>query len=130
MKRKIGWLTFRPIFIPCISLFSSVSAHNEQEERRNEAASRRIFASTLTGPSTSSSDAPTLSSAERLKDSIRRRRNRRINDKVSRFFAHTIKRPRKKLPISVRVWACSEEIVFSSRHCEEDGEARAAGGRG
>ncbi|PIO64699.1 hypothetical protein TELCIR_13663 [Teladorsagia circumcincta] len=60
--------------------YRGVNSHDEQQERRNEAAGRRIFPTT-SGPSTSNSEQSNLPSAERLKVSIRRNRDRQINDK-------------------------------------------------
>ncbi|KAK6021148.1 hypothetical protein OSTOST_13191, partial [Ostertagia ostertagi] len=60
--------------------YRGVNSHDEQQERRNEAAGRRIFPTT-SGPSTSNGEQSNLPSAERLKVSIRRNRDRQINDK-------------------------------------------------
>ncbi|KAK6034976.1 hypothetical protein COOONC_27519, partial [Cooperia oncophora] len=60
--------------------YRGVNATDEQQERRNEAIGRRIFPST-SGPSTSNNDESNLPSAERLKVSIRRNRDRQISDK-------------------------------------------------
>ncbi|KAK5971076.1 Galactosylgalactosylxylosylprotein 3-beta-glucuronosyltransferase [Trichostrongylus colubriformis] len=60
--------------------YRGVNSHDEQEERRNEAAGRRIFPS-VSGPSTSKVEQSNLPSAERLKVSIRRNRDRQINEK-------------------------------------------------
>ncbi|XGW09921.1 hypothetical protein V3C99_011862 [Haemonchus contortus] len=91
-----------------------VSSLDEEQERRNEAAGRRIFPST-SNPTTSSSDQSNLPSAERLKDSIRRNRNRRINDKFD--FAPTPKKSPLTLGImrkTVKREAEEEEKVCES----------------
>ncbi|EYC18861.1 hypothetical protein Y032_0026g1410 [Ancylostoma ceylanicum] len=63
-----------------LSRYRTVKSYDErQEERRSEITSKRIFSSSST-PSTSSAGVSVPSSVERLKNSIRRDRDRRIND--------------------------------------------------
>ncbi|ETN76096.1 hypothetical protein NECAME_11921 [Necator americanus] len=63
-----------------LARYRTVKSYDERkEERRKEITAKRIFPST-SGPSTSSAEITTPSSIERLKNSIRRDRDRRIND--------------------------------------------------
>ncbi|VDK42764.1 unnamed protein product [Cylicostephanus goldi] len=77
-----------------LTRYRTVKTYDERmEEKRNEITAKRIFQSGSSGPSTSSAKSDTPSSIERLKTSIRRDRNRKINNSVSIIDRFIIRSP-------------------------------------